>query len=340
MGQSSSKIEDERIFRVVALFIKKNNFSKDINPQTIDFIPLKGGRSAANLYRFDVNGLTYVLRLLPTNSTQAARFHQATIAKNASEIGVGPKVYFLDQEFEGIVMQFIKGRTVQYKDFQNPNNLANIAKLLKQLHRSSVPFPMAHSPFQRFQDFCARGEQNKILFPTNFSKVKAAMQELETLFKRSPLKYVPSHLDLNPLNIMFTGERFWFVDWVNGGMSDPFFDLATFSIFHHLNEEQNLFFLKQYFERDPTESEWNRFVVTQPIRLFVIAAAFLSIEEIPIDMGSKEITKLENYLVEIEKGENNRPHWEIGLIMLKAGLDLIENDKFNKALRNISLQIN
>lgn len=51
------------------------------------------------------------------------------------------------------------------------------------------------------------------------------MEDLETILKLLPVDQVPSYLDLHPLNILLWENRFFLVDWVNGGMSDPYLDL-------------------------------------------------------------------------------------------------------------------
>ncbi len=162
------------------------------------------------------------------------------------------------------------------------------------------------------------------------------MDELEAVFHLSPVPQVPTHLDLHPLNIMLSEEHFFLVDWVNGGICDPYFDLATFATFQCLNESQTLTFLTYYFEHPPTQFEWNRFIVTRPIRLFVIAAALLNSstdENRSISYEEAlETCKLPS-LVDFGKNEINEPLWLHGLKMLKSGLTLIDQENYKAALR-------
>ncbi len=259
---------------VVSRFI---NFL-DILPEDLHFLSLKGGGSQATLCQFDLLNVTYVLRLFPSQSSFAAREHQIALAKQAGELGFGPKIHFVDPEMKGMVMEFISGRVVQVTDFEDSTQLGAFAKFLKRLHLSEVEFPLAVSPFERFRDFSAKMD----VVPSRFSEMQALMGHLEVLFQLFPVRHVPTHLDLHPLNIMVDHHRFCLVDWVNGGMCDPWFDLATFSVFHELNHEKALKFLTEYLERAPTEYEWNRFIVMQPIRPLVIAAALFSVHNDPL----------------------------------------------------------
>jgi thiamine kinase-like enzyme len=239
---------------------------------------------------------------------------------------------------EGIVMEFIPGRTVQESDFEDSDYLAIFAKFLKQLHQSKEPFPLACSPFQRFHNFLLKGEQKKLVYPLRFSEVKTLMEELEASFQLMPISLIPAHLDLHPLNIMIVEKRFLLVDWVNGGMSDPYFDLATFTIFQCLNESQILTFLTHYFGRHPTQLEWNRFIVTQPIRLFVIAAALLTLStDTTLSLSYQEALESSELptIKDFGKDGMNWPHWQFGLTMFKAGLNIIDQNNFKFAFKDL-----
>lgn len=327
----------EATSRVLTPFI--NTLSSSLKPEDLEFIPLKGGGSKASLYRFHLNNRDFVLRLLPIQASASTRLHQIRLAKEAGRIKFGPEIYFVDQEMEGMVMEFIPGHTVQQSDFHHLKYLKNFAKFLKKLHSSALAFPQASSPFQRFHQFLQNKEQRKIALPLRFEEVKVLMEELETLHKLFPVSHVPSHLDLHPLNILFTGDRFVLVDWVNGGMCDPFFDLATFAVFLGLNESQNIFFLTEYLERKPTQIEWNRFIITKPIRLFVIAAALLSLTEIPEGTSLEEFLQSSDLPSYLDFGQRDSPYWQYGLAMYKEGLHLIDQSNFQTAMSEMKANL-
>jgi thiamine kinase-like enzyme len=116
-------------------------------------------------------------------------------------------------------------------------------------------------------------------------------------------------LDLHLSNIILKdNEEIFLIDWVNGGISDPFFDLATFSYFSELNEVHNEIFLTSYFQRVPTEIEKARFNVILPVRAMVIAASFFS-------SVSNNTNSTEAY---IEKS-----------------IDLIESETFKRSLKQL-----
>lgn len=342
MTSLSSVLQDERISRVMQSFVASFDSLLPIDPDDLIYFPLKGGGSKATLYRFDIGQTSYVLRLLPPQASNLTRMHQIILAKQAGKIGIGPQVHFVDSQMEGMIMSFIPGRTVQQKDFEDCANLAQFAKFLQNLHQSKVKFPVASSPFQRFQNFLLKGKKEKITYPLRFTEVKTLMEELEATFQLSPVSQVPTHLDLHPLNIMVTDLNFFLVDWVNGGMCDPYFDLATFTTFQCFNESQILTFLTHYFERPPTEFEWNRFIISQPIRMFVIAAALLStsLDEMrPISYEEALKSWKLPSITDFGKNELNEPLWLFGLTMLQSGLQLIDQRNFKTALEHTQREL-
>lgn len=295
-----------------SLFSLLQKFSGGSGDSTV--LPMEGGFSQALLYRVAIAGKEYVVRLHPPASSFDKREHAALMATYAGELAVGPKMYFVDRQ--GIVMDYIPGRTVRPADFVEMNRLAEMAALLRLLHQSKKPFPKAVSPFARFREHAGQ-----------FLEIAALLERLEPLFHR----LVPSHLDLNLRNILFDDERFWLVDWVNGGLSDPYFDLATFSLFAELDERASRAFLAFYFAREPTEAEWMRFVLCQPIRPFVIGAIYLSLASCDPLEESKNVTFAE--FIEAHASEKNG--WstkQIGHAMLQKGRELVASDTFQSAL--------
>lgn len=321
--------------RIVSEFIHKQESSDSIKAENIIFTLLKGGRSQASLYRFSLHDQSFVLRIFAPQANEAIRRHQITLAELASKLDVGPRVLYVDPQLEGLIMEYISGEAVAPTIFEDTDKLSQFAHLLKLLHKSTEMFPIAYSPFARFHEFLSRAPNNTL---SEFIEITALMNDLEALLKLCQLPNVPTHLDLNSQNILFSNGRFVLVDWVNGGMSDAFFDLATFAVFHDLNDNQSFEFLRHYFNRTPTDLEWSRFVIIQPIRLFVIAAAYLTTTE----RSSQEVLELPTFagfLKENAHGKTNLSHFQIGSIMLKAGIKLIEDQKFKGALKDFATKM-
>jgi thiamine kinase-like enzyme len=63
----------------------------------------------------------------------------------------------------------------------------------------------------------------------------------------------PSHDDLNRSNILFDGERTWFVDWDLACLNDRYADLANIAKSFLRSKEQETVFLSDYFGHIPTD---------------------------------------------------------------------------------------
>lgn len=205
----------------------------NLNSHQITLSSLKGGQSAANLYQFDINQNRFILRIPPANASLPTKAHQCFLTKQAGELGIGPKVVYTDPQFNSIILNYIPGKEAQSKDFKNNALLHQMAKTLYHLHHSKSTFPLAVSPFKRFNGFFEKiNNKNHEL-----KKIKLYIDEIEQTLRFYPISLCPTHLDLHLSNIILKdNNEIFLIDWVNGGMSDPFFDLATFSYFSELNE--------------------------------------------------------------------------------------------------------
>ncbi|MBA3814061.1 MAG: phosphotransferase [Alphaproteobacteria bacterium] len=323
--------------KVVSSFLQTMDLASTTDLVEATYVPIING-SAAALFRFDVKDRSYVLRILPPQASHITRTHEVLLAQRAGEVGIGPKIHFVAPHLEAFITDFISGRTVNPLDFQNLSQLGQFAQLLQKLHSSPGKIPVACSPFQRFHNFLAKSEQRGLILSPKLSEVKRLMEEIEEIFRLHDIPLVPCHLDLHSENIMLREKDFVVVDWVNGGLSNPYFDLATFAIFHGLNEFQTTAFLTTYFGQPPRELEWSLFRVAQPLRLFVIALGCLSMSsegstsynDASLD---SEVIPFRDYIYMPANEKLNLALWKIGLMMLKAGLDQVDKKNFKNSLQ-------
>jgi len=245
-------LEDTRVSRTISGFLRTLNLCPEKHLNKIVLSVLKGGLSAASLYSFNLYEHTYVLRVLPSQAEKPVRSHQILLAKLAAELCLGPQIYYVDSELEAFVMQYIRGRTVLASDFHDVQLLSQFALQLKALHQTQSNFLAARSPFERFYNAYAKIKNTCLHVPDRLSEVSKTLEHIESLLLAYPVSAAVAHLDLNPLNIMIADNKFYLVDWVNGGMSDLYFDLATFCVFQDLSEHQKKLFLEYYFGYAPS----------------------------------------------------------------------------------------
>ena len=312
--------------RIVRIFAKTLAYHGNT-----ELSPLQGGKSQARLFRFNIKKRAYVLRILPPQALLRDRAHQISLMKIAGDIGAGPKVHYISANSDALVMDFIDGATVSPETFKDEQSLRQFAQLLRHLHDSPLAFPVAISPFQRFHAFSQKVEHPKLL------NAKTLVEAIENTLGRCSITFTPTHLDLHALNIMQAQGGFTLVDWVNGGMSDPYFDLATFAVMHGLDDARTKAFFAEYLMRSPTQAEWDRLFILKPVRPLVIAAASLREDLDRTSTSAAGLPGFSDFIGEHATGKMNWPHRKIGLVMLEFALDLVSQNAYQNALRRLQV---
>src|SRR5262249_11785981 len=77
------------------------------------------------------------------------------------------------------------------------------------------------------------------------------------------------HNDLNPGNILFDGQRLWFIDWETAYRNDPLVDVATLTIFIAASPELEAVLLRSWLGREPDRLARARLALMRlQVRLF------------------------------------------------------------------------
>ena len=309
------------------------------------------GLGGASMYRFVINDHSYVLRIFKPELRRVFKLElsyfngarQIISAKLAGDIGVGPIVRYIDPALSGYVMDFIHGRTVRKEDFSLNNYLANFASTLKRLHSSKAPFPGARNRFEMFRSLVAEGGVQATPYPTRFNDVIKVADEIEELLRLHFVPSVPIHYDLHSQNVMLEDGRFFFIDWEDAGLGDPYFDLSRLPLFLRFNETEEKQFLHHYFNRPPSQFEWDRYVVAQPINLLFGLAFFLSgpaedrTTEFYDEMLEQKIAPdCSEIFCRHEKGNLDFfSRWEIGLGIMQGWFELVESERFQASFERL-----
>gem|GEM_PF-2424661 len=312
--------EDTIFHKIVSSFINSD-------ARNIEYTLLTGGLSDAKLYYFSYNNKEYVIRIFSKNESKKNIEKQAQIAITAGKIGVGPRVYYLDPDLNGMIMQFIRGGVCSLNDFDKLDSIQNLSSLLKTLHSSKKAFPIAFCPFKRFKQSLVIGKINSTKYPPRWEEVCSYMTKIEEIQKHFPVNLTPTHLDLNVLNILQDDQKFSLVDWENGGMADPYLDLAIVPIFLNFSNEQKEIFLCNYFGREPTEYEKDRLSIFSPVRLFLIGCNYLIGNQDDFDY---ELT-FDYFLFSHSTNSLEYDCRQIGFVMVQKGLEILDSNEFKTA---------
>jgi len=287
--------------------------------------PILGGQSAASLYRFVHAGQIYVLRLLAPMSPRSKHHHEVRLTSAAGTMRVGPCVHFVAADESAIVYDYTPGHILSLTNTRETPVIERLAQRLGRLHSTRIEVPIAASPFERFYEFERRAIEGKQPWPQAMTRAAEFVRRLDKEREQAVLR--PCHLDLHARNIILTpsGDPV-FIDWVNGGLSDPAFDVATLLVFLGLRDKYRDRFLAIYQESVDEEIDLARVKLLMPVRPFVAAASCLV--NTPPDIS---LAQLEQTLARDERPghelfslpHHDRPAWPTwrwGLIALKMGL--------------------
>lgn len=232
-------------------------------------IKLQGGLSHAENYKIRVDNSDYVLRILTPSIPYDERKHEALATVYAAENGIGPSVFYVDDEYHAIIMEFVVGQTLQPLAIDDRDKLGGFLKVVKRLHSSVGSFPEGLTVFKRIRRQLDR--LNTLQCPKPSESICRALEKLicfEEIFHKEPL--VPCHNDLNALNIIANDQQFRIIDWSDAGQDHPFNDLGFFALVNNLSEKTEELLLELYLNEKPSKKEVEKFRLMKKINLFRI----------------------------------------------------------------------
>lgn len=89
------------------------------------------------------------------------------------------------------------------------------------------------------------------------------------------LELTSCHNDLNFTNLLYDGEKTFFIDWEAAGQEDPFFDIATICNEFITNDEDMAYFMSQYFNGIPSAYQQAKVFAMRQISYCYLALHFL-----------------------------------------------------------------
>jgi len=332
---SFSEIENEDARRILVTFLEKG-----FRAENLSYTPLTGGRSGAGIIKFSVGKQAFVLRMFSPLDDRETHKKEAELTKKVGEYGLAPKVYYIDTELKGMVIEFLSGRTISNKDVQNKEDLLEFGRCIRTLHSLPIKEPIALTPAEMRMKWYQRVLDNKGDLPSNFAKIHEMIVQTEKTLSRIQNTFVLTHQDLIPLNIM-KNQGFKLIDWPNGGVGDPFCDLATFPNFHNLDESKTRFFLEGYFNREVSEFEWNLFVCHRPIPLFWRAIGGFGFAGNPDTefydkvLSEDTLPTIQALMDDFARKKLGLTYWQISLVFLREVERQINDSQFKESLESL-----
>lgn len=289
-----------------------------------DLALLAGGLSGSAVYRIELQGKSYTLKLTPPVDEPA----ETNLAlRQAVTAGIAPALYYDNQSKGIMISDFIRPQPISAV-FSPEQLLSELATAIKVIHQ--IPFEGSSiSVFEKVDELTSEFQAQGKLRDTVFDE---CFERYETIKQQYPLAaddQVFSHNDLNPNNILCDGKRLWMIDWDVASLNNRYIDLANVANFFIRTEEQENAFLTIYFGQAPTAYQTACFHVMRQISrlLYALLMFRLALQSKPAD-----------YLHNQEMEGIDLPAF--GAMMAAGKLSLAEYDgqlMFGKALINTAL---
>jgi aminoglycoside phosphotransferase (APT) family kinase protein len=227
---------------------------------------MSGGLSGAGVYRVDAAGQAYVLKLSATDEPLDAWRRTLRIRQLAAGAGVAPGVVHVDEGRRAVLSRFVVDRSfpVLYRDpLTHDAALVQLGRTVRRVHEIPLP-PDAEAKDAREHlaaTWSALGTDFAV--PAFVSDaVRRVLTQPAPAGARAP---VLSHNDVNPSNLVYDGENILLLDWETAGSNDPFYDLATVSLFLRMDRDTRAKLLAAYDDAPvvelPARFDFNRRLV-------------------------------------------------------------------------------
>jgi aminoglycoside phosphotransferase (APT) family kinase protein len=188
---------------------------------------MTAGASGALAYRVDTTDRSYVLRMETSRDLfrNPERTYPCMVA--AARAGLAPAVHHADATAGVVVMDHVDVRPLD----EHPGGPAGVARevaaMVRRLHEETEPFPpMLGDLGELLAGMLGFVAGSDLFAPGALQPHLDGFEEIRTAYPWDRWPQVSAHNDLNPFNLLFDGERIWFVDWELAFRNDRFADLA------------------------------------------------------------------------------------------------------------------
>jgi len=239
-------------------------------------VQLAGGASGpAHIFRITVNEADFLLRIEgPILDSLRDPARQYKCQKIASDAGVAPRLIYADAHHGVAITEFIHAAMIS-NDQSRPAQLKAMVNTVKTLHNAPL-FPGLMHYLDCVDILIHQVRKTGILPAEVLEEHLYLYNTLTSAYPRYDPDLVSSHNDLNPSNVLFTGERPWIVDWESAFATDRYVDIAAIANFFALNEVDEAIVLQTYFGPKLNDYHKARFFLMRQVNRMFYAMVLLN----------------------------------------------------------------
>jgi thiamine kinase-like enzyme len=214
-----------------------------------------GGSEEGSLIKCTYLGIDYVVKLF---NDQTLGRNEIAWTQHASDLGIGPKLYYADPSGKHMLIEFAKGTSLLPVIANAPAIIKSIGTNLALLHHSSAPFAHASDMFTRIDAkyeklSCSGPLKNMLKDGMGYvGKIEVQLQELV-------IALAPCHNDLNSGNIIANNDQVILIDWGDAALGNPYYDIAAFFVLNVIDPKNEQLFFEQY-DAKLLSSQWQGYM--------------------------------------------------------------------------------
>jgi aminoglycoside phosphotransferase (APT) family kinase protein len=241
--------------------------------KTLDAVtPVSGGLSGAGVYRIEIGGGAYLLRLDGARDGLRDPVRSHACMKIAAEAGLAPRVLHADAEAGVTITDFV---VAQPPTISRAELIAQLGRMVRALHDTPA-FPPLVDYLDGLDSLADSALGSGLPAAGTIAEARAVQAALSTAYRRLTPQLVSSHNDLNPGNIVHDGRRPWLVDWDAAFLADRYVDLAAVANVYGREAPEEVILLKTYFGAPAQAHQQARLYLARQISHLFHAMIFIS----------------------------------------------------------------
>lgn len=194
------------------------------------------GLSGAVLYRVEAQGGSFVLKVAAADEPTEAWQQKLSLLQLAASAGLAPRVVHVDEPQRAVLSEWVEDRSFPgfyHEPSSHAAALEQLGALVRRVH--ALPLPAAVTA-QEPRDVLSTSWAGLSALPVPGFVSEAMERLLGEEAPPSDRAAVLSHNDVNPTNLIYDGQRLLLLDWDSAGPNEPFYDLASISVFLRMDE--------------------------------------------------------------------------------------------------------